>query len=259
MSLSEVGAYAKAGSAKTTRKMHQKIARVEKRGTSLKWRMTKKMDQKIQSQLAKSIEASHLYPAAKIIAVDENKETGEQTLTLQTGTDRISELRPWILITNGSGNETAAVVHFECEDGKTATTTGATKISKAKLKGAYIYFGPQPQLKYNESLASDLMAGVTAFPKSKQKIQLLPATYEKLQRELAVTATGAATGVTAVTTATVANVTTSAAATTSSLNRVESATSSQPPKNNIPQNSASTAEITGLLWSAAAAAAAADE
>jgi len=182
MSVDTGRGYVKVTKCRSKVERKKKIAAVERVGLALNWRMDKKTENKQAKQVARSIQAAHLYPMAKILRVITDKETHERTIVFdpKCSHPRIGEVKKWVVIANGDGNEAATVLDaFTCDSkGQTAVVSDECKLSNDKLKGALLFFGPQP---VSGELHALLMENVAKFPKTKQSLQLLPDTFSRLQ------------------------------------------------------------------------------
>ena len=177
------GGYVKA-SGKSEKKRHAKLAGVEKKGVALKWRAPAGSAAELKKQtktLLHNIKAAHLYPAAKVASVSADDD-GVRIIVFDAkcSSPLVGQIAHWVVIANGDGNEAAQVFRrFACAaHGRSAVVPDDCKLSSGKLKGAVIYFGPQP---VDAAVHESLLANVAKFPKSKRAVQLVPTTFARLQ------------------------------------------------------------------------------
>jgi hypothetical protein len=186
--------YAKVSSRQSRGALHKKKASLEARsGTKVKWIMSKKADQKQTEQLLRNIKASHLYPMARVASVElktsicpDGTVLKERRLIFDTkcSSNRLDEVKQWIVILNGDGAEAAQVIEaMPCEKkglvARVPNGTSKCSWSNAKLKGALICFGPQP---VPRDTHDHLLENSLRFPKARRAMQVLPDTFARLQR-----------------------------------------------------------------------------
>ncbi len=160
----------------------KKVKRIEKNGTRMNWRMDKIRADKITSVLQRNIDRSHLYPMGMVVCASAVGEYVQLEFDAEKTTPQICKFQHLVLVLNGDSNDSALVISASFQESGRAVINALPKgvLSTQRLAKALVCFGPQ-NIDSNVDIEM-LWENTAKFAKSKQKLQVLPTTFEKLQR-----------------------------------------------------------------------------